>query len=84
VRKGHHHFKIGGVAVKRAAHFPSIGNAGDFFPAASATIRAAFVWWQRCAILVQKADILHRSIPINVTGIVRLVIGAAFQERNGA
>lgn len=83
MREGHHHFEVGYVSVEGTAYFTTTGNAGDLLPATGAAERAAFIRWQRSAILMQEVDVLHTPIPIDVAGIVRLIIGAAFQERNG-
>ena len=69
--------------LKGTAHLSSTRNAGDLLPAAGAAVRAAFIRWQRCAILMNQVDVLHRPAPIDVAGIVRLVIGATFQQRDG-
>ena len=82
MRKCHHHLEVGCVAVEGTAHLAPTRNASDILPAAGAAVRTAFIRWQGTAILVQEVDILHRPIPINIAGIVRLVIGAAFQQRN--
>lgn len=84
MRESHHHFEVGRVAVKGTAHLSSTGNAGDLLPTAGAAVRAALVGWERGSILVNQVDVLHRPAPINVTSVVRLVIGAAFQKRNRA
>ncbi|MCE7858228.1 MAG: hypothetical protein DPW21_00385 [Anaerolineae bacterium] len=84
MREGDHHLEVGCVAVEGTAHFPSIGNAGNLFAATGAAVRAALVGWKGSTILVQEVDILHCPAPINVTSVMRLVIGAAFQQRNCA
>lgn len=79
MRESHHDFEVGGGAVEGTAHPASIGYAGNILPATGAAVRATFVRGQGAAILMDEVNVLYRPIPIDVAGIVRLVVGAAFQ-----
>ena len=79
MRERDHEFKVIYISGKDSAHRPAIVDAGDLLGTTAATESPTFFWWQVGVVTVDQVDIAHRSIPIDVASIVRLIIGAPFQ-----
>lgn len=78
-----HHLEVNDIPVENAADLTAIGNARDPLLATGGTGTASLLGRQRGIVLVRKVDIPNRPTPIQISGFVRLIIGAAFDQGNG-
>ena len=79
MRERDHDLEIVHLPVKGAAHRPTIVDTRDLFSTAAGTGSPAFFGRQGGVVTVGQVDIAHRPAPVDVAGVVRLVIGATFQ-----
>ena len=81
VSKSDHDFKVGHILAEGAVHNRAIAKQRDPLRTTGGAKRSTLLRWQGGAIPMDDMEILDRAAPVDITRVMRLVVGATFQQR---